>query len=159
MQRAGRLADGWLISFAEHRVELEEKIARYKAVAAEHGRPAEICLMRDLHIAPDEASIDPDWIKNVSKVWQDYDTLGSKADRDDLSNEVIFGGKEIDLRSFTPNRAIVGTPADCIEEMKRIKQRTDPDYVLMTPTGVPDVEQHWRELRLFAREVMPRFKD
>jgi hypothetical protein len=36
---------------------------------------------------------------------------------------------------FTPNRAIVGTPDDCIREMKRIKALIDPDYVLMTPTG------------------------
>ena len=134
------------------------QIATYKAIAAEHGRPSEVLLMRDLHIAADDASIDPNWIRNVSKVWQDYDAIGSKADRDELSNEVIFGGKEVDLREFTPNRAIVGTPADCISEMERIRDKVNPDYVLMTPTGVPDFDQHWAELRLFAREVMPHFR-
>jgi alkanesulfonate monooxygenase SsuD/methylene tetrahydromethanopterin reductase-like flavin-dependent oxidoreductase (luciferase family) len=38
MLRAGRQGDGWLIGFAEHLVELQEKVARYKAVAAEHGQ-------------------------------------------------------------------------------------------------------------------------
>jgi alkanesulfonate monooxygenase SsuD/methylene tetrahydromethanopterin reductase-like flavin-dependent oxidoreductase (luciferase family) len=158
MQRAGRCGDGWLISFAEHLVELKDKIARYKKIASEHGRPSTICLMRDLHIAPTKAQIDPNWLPNVIRVWQAYDDIGSKADRDELSKEVMFGGKSVSLKEFAPNRAIVGDPEDCIEEMQRIKQLTKPDYVLMTPTGVPDPEQQVKELRLFAEEVMPHFR-
>jgi alkanesulfonate monooxygenase SsuD/methylene tetrahydromethanopterin reductase-like flavin-dependent oxidoreductase (luciferase family) len=159
MKRAGRLGDGWLISFAEHMVELVDKVAEYKAIAAENGRPSTLCLMRDLHIAPTRDQIDPNWLRNVTTVWQSYDNLGSKADRDDLSNEVLFGGKAVTLDEFTPNRAIVGTPDDCAAELRRIKDLVNPDYVLMTPTGVPDAEQHWKELRLFAKEVMPHFRD
>lgn len=159
MQRAGRLGDGWLIGFAEHLVELEEKVARYKAIAAEHGRPATLCLMRDLHIAPTRAALDPAWLPNVVKVWQAYGGLGAEADRDQVAADVMFGGKAVSLEDFTPNRAIVGDPDDCIAEMQRIRDRIDPEYVLMTPTGVPDLEQHWRELRLFAETVMPRFRD
>ncbi len=159
MQRAGRLGDGWLISFAEHLVELQEKTARYKAIAAEHGRPATLCLMRDLHISPTKVSIDPNWLPNVVRTWQAYDDLGSKADRDPLANEVMFGGKAVTLEEFAPNRAIVGTPDDCMLEMERIKKLVNPDYLLMTPTGVPDPEQQVRELRLFAKEVMPHFRD
>lgn len=158
MQRAGRLGDGWLVSFAEHLIELRDKVGRYKAIAAEHGRPATVCLMRDLHIAPTRAQIDPEWLPNVVKVWQAYGNLGAQADRDPLSKEVMFGGKRATLEAFTPNRAIVGTPGDCIAEMQRIRDLIDPEYVLMTPTGVPDMEQHWRELRLFAEEVMPQFR-
>jgi alkanesulfonate monooxygenase SsuD/methylene tetrahydromethanopterin reductase-like flavin-dependent oxidoreductase (luciferase family) len=158
MQRAGRLGDGWLISFAEHLVELQDKVKRYKSVAAEHGRPSTLCLMRDLHIAPTRKAVDPNWLPNVVKVWQAYDNLGSKADRDDVSNQVMFGGKPVALEEFVPNRAIVGTPEDCIREMQRIKDLINPAYVLMTPTGIPDPEQHRKELRLFAKEVMPLFR-
>ena len=138
MQRAGRLGDGWLVSFAEHLVELEDKIARYKAIAASHNRPATVCLMRDLHIAPTRAALDPNWLSNVIKIWQSYNDLGSKADRDPVANEVIFGGKAIDLEKFAPNRAIVGTPEDCIRELEHISARLNPEYLLLTPTGVPD---------------------
>jgi alkanesulfonate monooxygenase SsuD/methylene tetrahydromethanopterin reductase-like flavin-dependent oxidoreductase (luciferase family) len=158
MRRAGRLGDGWLIGFAEHLVELQGKVAQYKAIAKQHGRPSTLCLMRDLHIAPTRSHIDRNWLKNVASVWADYDDLGSKADRDDLSNDVIFGGKPVKLKDFVPNRAIVGTPDDCIAEMQRIKDMIDPDYVMMTPTGVPDADRHWEELRLFAHEVMPHFR-
>lgn len=158
MQRAGRLGDGWLISFAEHLVELQDKIRRYKAIASEHGRPSTVCLMRDLHIAPTKSAIDPNWLRNVIKVWQAYDDLGSKADRDPLSQEVMFGGRAVTLEEFRPNRAIVGDPDDCAREMQRIKDLINPDYLLMTPTGVPDPEQQIRELRLFARTVMPHFR-
>ena len=159
MRRAGRLGDGWLISFAEHMVELKDKVAEYRAIAAEHGRSSTLCLMRDLHIVPSKDRIDPNWLKNVAQVWQSYDNLGSKAERDDLSNEVIFGGRPVTLEEFTPNRAIVGTPDDCAAELQRIRDLVDPEYVMMTPTGVPDAMQHWDELRLFAREVMPHFRD
>jgi alkanesulfonate monooxygenase SsuD/methylene tetrahydromethanopterin reductase-like flavin-dependent oxidoreductase (luciferase family) len=157
MRRAGRLGDGWLISFAEHLLELQRKIAQYKAIASEHKRPSTICLMRDLHIAPTKREVDQGWLKNVIRVWQAYDTLGSKADRDAVANQVMFGGKQVALEDFVPNRALVGTPDDCAREMERIKKLVNPDYVLMTPTGVPDSKQHWKELRLFAKEVMPHF--
>jgi alkanesulfonate monooxygenase SsuD/methylene tetrahydromethanopterin reductase-like flavin-dependent oxidoreductase (luciferase family) len=157
MLRAGRLGDGWLISFAEHLIELQSKIGRYKAVAAEHDRPSTLCLMRDLHIAPARDALDPNWLPNVIKVWQSYDDLGSKADRDELSGQVMFGGKTVTLEEFVPNRAIVGAPEDCIREMQRIKDLINPEYVFLTPTGVPDPEQQVRELRLFAQEVMPLF--
>jgi alkanesulfonate monooxygenase SsuD/methylene tetrahydromethanopterin reductase-like flavin-dependent oxidoreductase (luciferase family) len=159
MERAGRLGDGWLISFAEHLLELQDKIARYKAIAAEHGRPSTICLMRDLHIAPTRKGIDPNWLPNVIKVWQSYRDVGSEADRDELSKQVMFGGKTVALEEFVPNRAVVGTPDDCIREMQCVKELTNPDYVMLTPTGVPDLDQHIKELRLFATEVMPHFKN
>lgn len=158
MLRAGRLGDGWLISFAEHLVELQDKVRRYKAVAAQHGRPSALCLMRDLHIAATKDAIDPGWLSNVVKVWQSYDELGSKAERDELSKQVMFGGRATTLEEFVPNRAIVGAPADCIRELQRIKDLIDPDYVFLTPTGVPDPDQQIEELRLFARDVMPLFR-
>jgi alkanesulfonate monooxygenase SsuD/methylene tetrahydromethanopterin reductase-like flavin-dependent oxidoreductase (luciferase family) len=159
MMRAGRLGDGWIIGFAEHLVELQDKVATYKAIAAKHGRPSTLALMRDVHIAPSKDKIDPDFLQNVIAVWQAYDDIGSKADRDDLSNEVMFGGKQVSLEEFAPNRAVVGDPEDCCREMQRIMEMIDPEWFFITPTGVPDPERQKEELRLFAKEVMPHFHD
>ncbi len=158
MLRAARLGDGWEISFAEHILELEAKVSRYKSLAAKHGRPSTLCLMRDVHIAPTREQLDPNFLANIIKVWQSYEDLGSKADRDELSNEVMFGGKEVTLDEFAPNRVVVGTPDDCINELKRIEAIINPEYLFITPTGVPDPDQQIKELRLFAKEVMPHFK-
>jgi alkanesulfonate monooxygenase SsuD/methylene tetrahydromethanopterin reductase-like flavin-dependent oxidoreductase (luciferase family) len=159
MRRAGRLGDGWIISFAEHLTELKDKVATYKAIAAEHGRPSTLALMRDVHIAPTRAGIDPDFLQNIITVWQAYDDIGSKADRDELSNEVIFGGKQVSLEEFAPNRAVVGDPEDCCREMERVREIINPEWFFITPTGVPDPRQQIEELRLFAKEVMPHFRD
>ena len=159
MRRAGRLGDGWIISFAEHLLELAEKVKTYKGIAAEHGRPATLALMRDVHIAPTRDQLDPLFLPNVIKVWQSYDDIGSKADRDELANDVMFGGKQVTLDEFAPNRAVVGNPDDCIREMTRIRDIINPEWFFITPTGVPDPDQQIRELRLFAREVMPHFRD
>jgi alkanesulfonate monooxygenase SsuD/methylene tetrahydromethanopterin reductase-like flavin-dependent oxidoreductase (luciferase family) len=158
MKRAGRLGDGWLISFAEHLLDLQDKVATYKSIAAEHGRSSTLALMRDVHIAPTRRELDPDFLPNIIKVWQSYDDLGSKADRDELSNEVMFGGKQVTLDEFAPNRAVVGSPDDCIHEMTRIRDIINPEWFLITPTGVPDPDRQIRELRLFAKEVMPHFR-
>lgn len=157
MQRAGRMGDGWLISFAEHLLELKDKVERYKAIAAEYSRPSTLCLMRDVHIAPTRGQLDPQFLPNIIQVWKSYESLGAKADRDESSQEVMFGGKQVTLEEFTPNRAIVGTPDDCIKELQRIRELINPEYLFITPTGVPDPEQQVKELRLFAREVMPHF--
>lgn len=157
MQRAGRMGDGWLVSFAEHLLELKDKVERYKAIAAEYRRPSTLCLMRDVHIAPTRGQLDPQFLPNIIQVWKSYESLGAKADRDESSQEVMFGGKQVTLEEFTPNRAIVGTPDDCIKELQRIRELINPEYLFITPTGVPDPEQQVKELRLFAREVMPHF--
>lgn len=157
MQRAARIADGWEASFADHMLALRDKVARYRALAAEHGRPSTLALMRDVHIAPTRDAIDPDFLQNIITVWKSYEDLGSKADRDVLSNEVMFGGKDVTLEDFAPHRAVVGTPDDCIRELGSIRDLVDPEYLFITPTGVPDPEQQIRELRLFAKEVMPHF--
>lgn len=158
MRRAGRLGDGWLISFAEHLLELKDKVSTYKAIATEHGRPSTLALMRDVHIAPSRDQLDPEFLPNIIKVWQSYDDLGSKADRDPLSNEVMFGGKQVTLEEFAPNRAVVGSPDDCIREIERIRGAIDPEWFFITPTGVPDPGRQMEELRLFAKEVMPHFR-
>jgi alkanesulfonate monooxygenase SsuD/methylene tetrahydromethanopterin reductase-like flavin-dependent oxidoreductase (luciferase family) len=158
MRRAGRLGDGWLISFAEHLIELQAKVAAYQAIAAEHGRPSTLCLMRDVHIAPTRAQLDPAFLPNIIRVWRSYADLGSTADRDPLSNEVMFGDRQTSLEEFAPNRAIVGAPDDCIAELQRIKNLIDPEYLFITPTGVPDPDQQIRELRLSAKEVAPHFR-
>ena len=75
-----------------------------------------------------------------------------------FTSNVVFGGKSVALEEFVPNRAIVGTPDDCIRELRRIQEIANPDYLFLTPTGVPDMAQHANELRLFAREVMPLFR-
>ena len=159
MQRAARIADGWEASFADHMLGLADKVKRYRAIAAEYGRPSTLALMRDVHVAPTRDAIDPDFLQNIIKVWQSYDDIGSKADRDELSSEVMFGGKEVTLEEFTPHRAVVGTPDDCIRELNSIRDLVDPEYLFITPTGVPDPGQQIRELRLFAKEVMPHFRD
>ena len=138
-------------------MELAEKVKVYKGIAAEHGRPATLALMRDVHIAERRDQLDPHFLPNVIKVWQSYDDIGSKADRDPLAEEVMFGGKQVTLDEFAPNRAVVGNPDDCNKEMQRIKEIIDPEWFFITPTGVPDPEQQIRELRLFAKEVMPHF--
>lgn len=158
MLRAGRIGDGWLISFAEHLQELVAKVARYKEVAVEHGRPSTVCLMRDLHIAPTKARIDAQWLPNVVKVWRDYASLGAVADRDETASQALFGDREMTLEEFTPNRAIVGTPDDCARELERVRDLINPEYLLFTPTGIPDAEQQMEELRLFGREVLPHFR-
>ena len=157
MKRAGRLGDGWIVSFAEHLLELADKVKVYKEIAADNDRPSTIALMRDVHIVPSRDKVDPDFLQNIVKVWQSYDDLGSKADRDELSNEVMFGGRQVTLQEFAPNRAVVGDPDDCIQEMARIRDVIDPEWFFITPTGVPDPQQQVEELRLFAKEVMPHF--
>jgi alkanesulfonate monooxygenase SsuD/methylene tetrahydromethanopterin reductase-like flavin-dependent oxidoreductase (luciferase family) len=158
MKRAGRLGDGWLISFAEHLLELKEKAATYKSIAGQHGRRSTLALMRDVHVAPTRDQIDPNFLSNIVRVWKSYDSIGAGADRDELSNDVMFGGKQVSLEDFAPNRAVVGTPDDCIRELTRIREILDPEWFFITPTGVPDPQQQIKELRLFAKEVMPHFR-
>src|SRR5690606_14274129 len=104
-----------------------------------------LAVMRDVHGVASRNKIAPNFLKKVIQVWQAYGDLGAMPDRDPESTEVVFGGKAVSLEDFAPHRAVVGTPDDCIRELESIRDLTDPEYLFITPTGVPDPDQQIEE--------------
>lgn len=63
----------------------------------------------------------------------------------------MSGGRQVTLDEFAPNRAVVGDRDDCIREMSRIRDVINPEWLFITPAGLPGPAQRFKELRLFVR--------
>ncbi len=158
IDRTARIADGWLAGFPTPLSMLEPAVRDYRAAAAAAKQPATVCLMRDFHIAPDRARVDPQWQQRSIGIYRSYYEAGSQMKIDDTVLRAIKG-EAVSLDEYVPGRAVAGSPADCIREIERCRDMTGCEYMLLTPVGVPDYEQQFDELALFAREVMPMFAD
>jgi alkanesulfonate monooxygenase SsuD/methylene tetrahydromethanopterin reductase-like flavin-dependent oxidoreductase (luciferase family) len=124
----------------------------YRAEAARTGHSSTLCLMREFHIAETREKIDPRWLAGVIAVNRHYRSAGAAISNDSLDEE-----RAPTFDEYVPGRAVAGTPDDCIREIARARDEVDCDYMMLTPVGLHDPELHIRELRLFAKTVMPEF--
>lgn len=158
VRRAARYTDGWIVGFPAHVGETRKRAENYRRMAREHARTSSICLMRDFHIAEHRDQLNPHWLNNSIAINRQYLSAGSVAEWDAVSQQVM-SGKTVSLDDFVPHRAVAGDPDDCLREVARAADMLGCESMLLTPVGIPDPEQQLRELRLFARHVMPAFAD
>ncbi|MET0379150.1 MAG: LLM class flavin-dependent oxidoreductase [Spongiibacteraceae bacterium] len=158
IDRAAIMSDGWIAGFPTPLPILEPIARDFRAKAAAAGQQGTVCLMRDFHIAASRDRLDPEWMQRSIGVYRNYLNAGSKMKIDDTVMRAV-NGENISFDEYIPGRAVAGTPEDCIREIERCRTMTGCEYMLLTPVGVPDVEQQLRELELFSREVMPHFSD
>jgi alkanesulfonate monooxygenase SsuD/methylene tetrahydromethanopterin reductase-like flavin-dependent oxidoreductase (luciferase family) len=149
--RAAARADGWLAGYPYSLAEIARSAATYRAAAKAAGNSATLCLMREFHIAETRAAINPDWLKGVIEVNRHYRSAGAAISNDSLDEAPPT------FDEYVPGRAIAGTPDDCIREIERTRSEASCEYMMLTPVGLQDPGLYIKELRLFARTVMPGF--
>ena len=72
VERAGRIADGWIAPSLQTLDTLAQRADRYRAVAAEHGRPSVICLERDAAVAVRRPDAEDAWLARNATMIQHY---------------------------------------------------------------------------------------
>jgi probable F420-dependent oxidoreductase len=158
VERAGRIADGWIAPSMQSLDTLHGRAARYRAMAAEHGRPSVICLERDAAVAASRDDGRNGWLRRNLDLARHYRDRGASlpdfpADLD----AITFDG-------VGPGRAVAGTPDDCIRELQRCEQVLGCEYLSLMNMGTGPSYGHAGSydtevaaLELFGREVIPAF--
>ena len=152
LRRAAAKADGWLAGYPYSIGDIAAYMKLYREAAAGTGNSTTLCLMREFHIAETRAAVDPRWLEGVIAINRAYRSQGASISNDSLDEE-----RTPTFDEYVPNRAVAGTPDDCIRELTATRDAVQPDSIMLTPVGLHDPELYIRELRLFAKTVMPAF--
>ncbi len=155
LRRAGRLADAWIADPVQSVGVIKDYAARYRAAADKAGRIPFICLMRDAVIADSmagaEAASGP-----AMYTHRFYFQHGAYVP-DELLKDVK-SPEDLTFGKAAKDRLIVGSPADCLEQLQMWQQEIRPDYLILRfrQPGGPSHEQTVQAIRTFGEQVIPK---
>lgn len=155
--RAARLGDGW-ISDLMQTLPVERRLAeRYREQCKVHGREPLVCLMRNACIAATREEVERDWLPGAVAGQLAYWKAGARGRDDEGLFARLEAGEQVSLEDFARDRAIAGTPADCVEQVRRCREATDCDTLLVSLGGRRDPAATRTAIERFGNEVIPAF--
>ena len=155
LRRAGRMADGWIADPVQSLPVIRDFTNRYRAAAANAGRKPFICLMRDAVIADSmgqaEAESGPTMYTH-----RFYFQYGAYMPDDYLKD--VKSPQELSFQKCARDRLIVGSPDDCLEQLRQWQEQIRPDYLIirLRQPGGPSHQKALEAIRLFGERVIPR---
>jgi alkanesulfonate monooxygenase SsuD/methylene tetrahydromethanopterin reductase-like flavin-dependent oxidoreductase (luciferase family) len=157
IDRAARLADGWMVDTTKSMDSVTRKVSLYRDTAAALGRPSQVCLMRQVGIGPSHDYIERTWLPDAARsllgVWQ---AGGRFTNGDELARK-MSAGEPISIPEFAANRDVAGTPEECIEQIRDFQSLTGCEYFLASFGESPSPQALRDAVELFGREVIPAF--
>ncbi len=170
VERAARLGDGWLCGPVQSLAKVKSMLEVYRGACAQSGRRPEWILRRFAWIGADRDQVArevlPRYVAGLLEHWRE-----SCEDEDERALFArIDAGEEVSPEEIARDRLLWGSPENVIEQIQRYQRATGCDHVHMGfGAGLPattserstfgSFEQHALMIRLFAREVMPYFRD
>ncbi|MBI4304870.1 MAG: LLM class flavin-dependent oxidoreductase [Chloroflexi bacterium] len=154
VNRAARLADGWLPgAFGELSV-LERQAEIYRGMVAKNGRPAGVVgVHRYLWVNEDRERAYAAAMAHEGSPLDGYRNDQLRSSLPEYAARVKAEGMR-----WIEERAIAGNPDDACRSIERYRARMNPAFMIMrhpskTLQGIRDT------LRLMGREVLPAFKE
>jgi probable F420-dependent oxidoreductase len=157
IERAARLADGWMIDSTKSLESARRRTAHYRSTAADLRRDSEVCLVRQIGIGPTRAHVEEVWLPDMARQLRHvYEAGGSFTGAEELMKKVR-SGEPLSLDEFAGDRDIAGTPEECVTQIRAFEDATGCEYFCGIFGDSPGVDTLAGSLELFGREVIPRF--
>jgi probable F420-dependent oxidoreductase len=162
VRRAARLADAW-VGDGLHDLASTRALARvFREAAAAEGRPGRVVLMRQTFVADSHAEVERVWWPHMRAIGLDYFRAdyvkGGRFRGDALAR--IASENEWTYDRVAPDRFLVGTPADLVDEIRRYERECGCEYLIfhVRMGSGPDPEAARGCIRRLGAEVIPRFR-
>jgi alkanesulfonate monooxygenase SsuD/methylene tetrahydromethanopterin reductase-like flavin-dependent oxidoreductase (luciferase family) len=154
IDRAARLADGWLSDPLQSLPVVRKYTDQYRAAATGHGRTPYVVLMRDAVIAGsrEEALAQSGPIVDTHRQYYDF---GVHTEDEYLKD--VKRAEDLTVEHLAKERVLFGSPEDCLEQLKQIQDELNPDYLILRTRfgGEPPHAQTLRTIELIGQQVLP----
>jgi probable F420-dependent oxidoreductase len=156
LRRAARLGDGWVSDNMQLLPEASEMADAYRGECAAAGRAPFVCVTRNAWVGRTRAAVARDWLPSVVEFHLGYRRAGyPMADPGGLY-ERLERGETVEVEEFVEDRAIGGTPEDCVRQLQRWRDLARCDAMLMLLNEDAGWEKMIEAIDLFGAEVFPR---
>lgn len=157
VERAARIGDGWMIGPHSSIEELEGQVRLLRNAwgnSGKTGTPA-LPMIRETFVARSRSEA-------IAKARPCLEQLYRHIYVKWKQNEAMSNPDELhwDFERLAKNRFILGSPRDCVEQIKEYVNRLGTDFILFRFDWTPGLEQKdiLDSMELFGREVIPCFK-
>ena len=110
--------------------------------------------MRQLGIGETQEQVQAEWLEPVLRFYTDYWDAGARADKDPAIVAKVKAGDPVTLREFAEDRAIAGTPGECVDQVRQYAADVAATHVCVVLQAA-DEGAATRTLELFGRNVIP----
>jgi probable F420-dependent oxidoreductase len=164
LRRGARFANGWISENLYMLDALKERISTFHRLCDEAMRPrGEITVIRNAYVAETRAQAEAQWLPSAIEMHlfnrANYRKVGIHMPDPDGVYARLEAGKKVEFGEFIRERAIAGTPDDCIEQIKLWERETACDYIHLASgpyiTTDAEFEAQKRFIDLFAKEIIP----
>jgi probable F420-dependent oxidoreductase len=160
VQRAGRIADGWIAPSLQTLDTLAGRAALYREAARAAGRAPVICLERDVVVGTDGDAERAAWMDRNLPLLEYYRSQGASLPDFPRGLDVQEG-----FRVMGAGCAVAGTPDECIRALEQARDAVGCEYLQLMNLGrgpgsghAGNYETEVAALELFGREVLPAFR-
>jgi alkanesulfonate monooxygenase SsuD/methylene tetrahydromethanopterin reductase-like flavin-dependent oxidoreductase (luciferase family) len=155
VQRAAKIGDGWMIGPHSAIAELDHQVKLLRQAWIDYGRPGkpDLPIIRETFVAKDRAEA-------VAKAQPCLEQLYRSIYIKWKQNEAMSDPNELswNFDRLAKDRFILGSPEECIDQIKEYEQRLGATYMLVrfdwTP-GLPQ-EEILASMRLFGEKVIQK---
>jgi len=160
VERAGRIADGWIAPSLQTVDTLAVRAELYRAAAEEAGRDSVICLERDVVVGTVGDAARDAWMARNLPLLEYYRSQGAS-----LPDFPEGATPPEAFRAMGAGCAVAGTPDDCIRMITDARDAVGCEYLQLMNLGAGagyghpgNYETELSALELFGREVLPAFR-
>lgn len=155
VDRAARLADGWIADPIQSLDVIRDYAARYREAAKRHDRRPFVCLMRDAIVAdtPEEAREKSGPTLETHRWYFEHGAYVM-----DRHLEGVRRTRELTYDRVTQDRIVAGTPDQIVEQLQKWRREIEPDYLMvrLRHAGGPPQPEALSDIRAFGERVIPR---
>jgi alkanesulfonate monooxygenase SsuD/methylene tetrahydromethanopterin reductase-like flavin-dependent oxidoreductase (luciferase family) len=159
LRRAGRIGDRWITDVINTLPTFKAFADIYRKSAEENGKTPGISVLRECWVAPTTEQARAEYGEYAMSSHRFYYEAGGYNEQVDPWITELNSTEEFTLDKVAPDRFIMGSPEDCINEIERWNSELGTDYFVMRfrhPTG-PDHEAVLESIKLFGEKVISHF--
>lgn len=156
VKRAAQLGDSWITDPIQNQAGLAAMASCYEETRATVGGRPRIVLMREIMIAPSREEALDAYGQGIIDTYRNYwNNRAFNTDWDPWAQS-ITSADDITVEDVIRDRVIVGTPDDCVTQLKEWIAATRAEYVqLIIPGYRGNPATNTEAIELIGREVLP----
>jgi alkanesulfonate monooxygenase SsuD/methylene tetrahydromethanopterin reductase-like flavin-dependent oxidoreductase (luciferase family) len=159
LRRAGRIGDRWITDVINTLSTFKAFADIYRESAKEAGQTPAITVLRECWVAPTSEQAEAEYGEYAMTSHRFYYEVGGyNAAVDPWIND-LKSPDDFTLDKVAPDRFIMGSPQDCINQIERWNQELGTDYFVMRfrhPNG-PEHKKALDSIKLFGEKVISHF--
>jgi branched-chain amino acid transport system permease protein len=159
LRRAGRIGDRWITDVINTLTTFNMFADIYRKSAQENGQTPGITVLRECWVAPTMDQAIEEYGPYVMTSHRFYYDVGGYNEQVDPWLKDLKSPDEFTIDKVAPDRFIMGSPEDCIEQIEKWNRDLGTDYFVMRfrhPNG-PDHKKAVEAIKLFGEKVIPHF--